>query len=115
MLENRLLNTLNQTHPDLFRNRLRPIDFVHGDILAETGSPITHAIFPRSGLISLVVDLQEGDRIEVAMIGPSGALGCAAVFGARHIGTAFAQLPGRAWAMRVEDLMDIATASDEFR
>src|SRR5947209_18619827 len=76
---------------------------------------MTHAFFPRSGRICLVVELQEGDRIEVAMGGPSGALGCAAVFGARHIGTAFAQLPGRAWAMRVEDLMDIATASDEFR
>jgi CRP-like cAMP-binding protein len=116
MLENRLLSALNQAHPDLLRNRLRPIDFVHGDILAEAGSPISQAIFPRSGLISVVVDLQEGDRIEVAMVGPSGALGAAAVFGAtHHLGTSFAQLPGRAWAMRPEDLIDVAAASAEFR
>ncbi len=116
MLENRFLNALNQAHPDLLRNRLKPVDFAHGDILAEAGSPITQALFPRSGLISVVVDLQEGDRIEVAMVGPRGALGAAAIFGAtHHLGTSFAQLPGRAWAMRTEDLIDIATASGEFR
>ncbi len=116
MLENRLLNVLNQINPDLVRNRLRPVDFVHGDILAEAGSPITQAFFPRSGLISVVVNLQDGDRIEVAMVGPSGALGAATIFGAtHHLGTSFAQLPGRAWAMRAEDLIDVAIASGEFR
>jgi CRP-like cAMP-binding protein len=116
MLENRLLNALNQINPDLLHNRLRPVDFVHGDILAEAGSPITQAFFPRSGLISVVVDLQDGDRIEVAMVGPSGTVGAAAIFGAtHHLGTSFAQLPGRAWAMRAEDLIDVATAFGEFR
>lgn len=116
MLENRILRAVNQSHPDLLRNRLKPIDFVHGDVLAESGSRVDHAIFPRSGLVSVVVDLQEGDRIEVAMVGPSGALGGAAIFGAtHHTGTAFAQLPGRAWEIRAEDLIDIATVSAEFR
>lgn len=116
MYENRLLNALSKSNPDLLRNRLKPIDFVHGDVLAEAGRPIAQAIFPRSGLVSVVVDLQEGDRIEVAMIGPAGALGGGAIFGAtRQLCTAFAQLPGRAWAMRVEDLIDVATASGEFR
>jgi CRP-like cAMP-binding protein len=116
MFDNRLLDSLSQSSPDLLRHGLKPIDFVHGDLLAEAGSPIQHAIFPRSGLISVVVDLQEGDRIEVAMVGPAGALGGAAIFGpAQHMGTAFAQLPGRAWAMRVEDLIDVATAYPEFR
>jgi CRP-like cAMP-binding protein len=116
MLENRILDALSQTSPDVLRNRLKPIDFVHGDLLADSGSPIQHAIFPRSGLISVVVDLQEGERIEVGMVGPYGALGGAAIFGATlYTGTAFAQLPGRAWAMRVDDLIDAATASAEFR
>jgi CRP-like cAMP-binding protein len=116
MFENRLLNTLNQSSPDLLRHRLKPIDFVHGDVLAEAGSPIQQAIFPRSGLISVVVDLQEGERIEVAMVGLHGALGGAAIFGpTHHTATAFAQLPGRAWAMRAEDLIEVAAASAEFR
>jgi CRP-like cAMP-binding protein len=116
MFDNRLLNSLSQTSSDLVRHRLRPVDFVHGDLLAESDIPIRRAIFPRSGLISVVVDLEAGERIEVAMVGSSGAVGGAAIFGpAYHTGTAFAQLPGRAWAMRVEDLIDVAAASPEFR
>ena len=99
MFDNRLLNSLNQSSPDLLRHGLKPIDFVHGDLLAEAGSPIQHAIFPRSGLISVVVDLQEGDRIEVAMVGPAGALGGAAIFGPALIWARplrnFPAVPGR--------------------
>jgi CRP-like cAMP-binding protein len=115
MLENQLLQTLCVSRPDL-SNRLQPIDFVHGDVLAECGAPIRRAIFPRSGLISVVVGLHEGDRIEVAMVGPGGALGGGVIFGAtHHLGSSFAQIPGRAWAMRAEDLFDAADACAQFR
>jgi CRP-like cAMP-binding protein len=116
MFENKLLDALFSSQPDFLRNRLRAIEFVHGDVLGEAGQPIEHVIFPRSGLISVVVDLQEGDRIEVAMVGARGAVGGAAMFGGtHHLGTAFAQLPGRAWQMRADDLMDAGAASPEFR
>jgi CRP-like cAMP-binding protein len=114
--ENRLLDTLSRSQPDVLRNRLKSIDYVHGDLLAEAGTPIEHVIFPRSGLVSMVVDLIDGDRIEVAMIGSAGAIGGGVVFGATHrISTSFAQLPGRAWLMKSADAIDIATASPEFR
>jgi CRP-like cAMP-binding protein len=35
--------------------------------------------------------------------------------GTHHLGTAFAQLPGRGWQMRVDDLIDAGVASLEFR
>jgi CRP-like cAMP-binding protein len=116
MFENQLLDALFRSQPDFLRNRLRAIDFAHGDVVGEAGQPIEHAIFPRSGLISIVVDLQEGDRIEVAMVGARGAVGGAAMFGGtQHLGTAFAQLPGRGWQMRVEYLIDAGVASPDFR
>jgi CRP-like cAMP-binding protein len=77
---------------------------------------IERAIFPRSGLISIVVGLNDGAEVEAAMIGPAGVLGGAAIFGAKqHISTAVAQLPGRAWSVSVRDLTEIASVSAEFR
>lgn len=114
--ENRLLDTLSRSQPDLLRNRLKAIDYVHGDLLGETGAPIEHVIFPRSGLVSMVVDLVDGDRIEVAMVGSGGAIGGGVVFGATHrLCTSFAQLPGRAWLMKSADAVEIANDSLEFR
>jgi CRP-like cAMP-binding protein len=116
MHKNNLLEVLARSQADALRNRLTSIDFVHGDVLAEAGAPIERVIFPRSGLVSLVVDLAEGDRIEAAMVGHDGAVGGAAAFAAtHHMSTAFAQLPGSAWVMKAGDLIDFATASREFR
>jgi CRP-like cAMP-binding protein len=116
VLENQLLDSFARSHPDFLRERLQPVAFAHGDVLAEAGQPIERAIFPRSGLISIVVNLQEGDAIEVAMVGVRGAVGGAVMFGGtHHVGTAFAQVPGRGWQLRREDLIDAGVASPEFR
>ncbi len=116
MYENRLLVSLSRSRPDLLRNRLKAIDFVHGDLLAEVGTPIEHVIFPRSGLVSMVIDLLDGDRIEVAMVGADGAIGGAVVFGATHrLCTSFAQLPGSAWLMKSTDAIEIANENPDFR
>jgi CRP-like cAMP-binding protein len=107
MYGNRLLDALSRSQPEALRSRLTTIDFVHGDLVAEASAGIRRAVFPRSGLISMVVDLKDGDRIEAAMIGYDGAVGGAAAFGASiHLCTAFAQLP---------DLIDLAAADRAFR
>jgi CRP-like cAMP-binding protein len=91
-------------------------DFVHGDLLAEPGYPIQHLVFPRSGLVSLVVETSEGDQIETGIIGSRGVLGGEAVFGAaQNIHTAVAQFSGRAWTLSIENAKEWATASPEFR
>jgi CRP-like cAMP-binding protein len=116
MFENQLLEALFRSQPDFLRNRLKVVDFAHGDILGQAGESIEHVIFPRSGLISIVVELDQGDLIEVAMVGARGAVGGAAMFGAtHHFGTVFAQMPGRGWQMRVDDVIDAGVASPEFR
>jgi CRP-like cAMP-binding protein len=116
MYDNRLLESLSRLQPDALRNRLKPIDFLHGDVLSEAGAPIEHVFFPRSGLISMVVDLADGDRIEVAMIGSRGSVGAGVAFGARnYLATSFAQLPGGAWAMKSADLTEIVDSSPQFR
>jgi len=113
MLENQLLGCIPS---ELLNGRLNALEFMQGDVLAKPGLQIDRVIFPRSGLLSVVVELSDGAQVEAAMIGPAGALGGAAIFGAKqHVSTVVAQLAGRAWAVSVRDLVQIADAAPEFR
>ena len=69
MLRNHLLAALFALHPERFRRLMKPVSFGHGDVLAEAGKPSEHVVFPRSGLISVVVDLEDGSRVEAGMVG----------------------------------------------
>jgi CRP-like cAMP-binding protein len=116
MYDNRILESVHHTRPYLLQSRVKLIHFVHGDPIAERGALIEHLVFPCSGLISMVVELADGDRIEVGMVGVGGAVGGALVFGEeRHLCTSFAQLPGRAWTMRAADAIHIAAEDEHFR
>ena len=116
MLDNHLLENLSGALAADVRRRLTPSDYVSGDILAEPNTPIDSIIFPRSGLISIVVALDSGDQLEVGIIGRRGLLGGSAILGAeRHLNTAVCQLSGAAWSMRLPDAMEVASASAEFR
>jgi CRP-like cAMP-binding protein len=116
MLKNHLLALLSKSHSELLQERLRPIDYVQGDVLATPDAPIEQLLFPRAGLISIVVELEAGDQIETAMIGCRGALGGAAIFGAKcHLDRAVVQLSGSGWSMRSEDARKLADLSAEFR
>jgi CRP-like cAMP-binding protein len=116
MLGNPLLDRIAQSGSRIFADRLEARDFVRGDLLAEPGYPIQHLVFPRSGLISLVVETSEGDQIEAGIIGPRGVLGGEAIFGAvNNIHTAVAQFSGYAWMLSIEKAREWATASPEFR
>jgi CRP-like cAMP-binding protein len=113
MFDNPLLDSVPA---ELLQGRVNTLDFVKGDVLAQPESPIERLIFPRSGLLSVVVELTDGAQIEAAMIGPGGALGGAAMFGAkRHVSTVVAQLSGRAWTLVLPNAFEVADRVPEFR
>jgi len=115
MQHNRILTALVQRHPDV-RSRLTRVDFVHGDLFGRPGEPIQQAVFPVSGMISVVVDLASGDAVEAAMVGSEGLVGGSAAFGAtEHINSSFCQLPGTAYVMPVAELADIANRDEVIR
>ena len=75
----------------------QPLAFAEGDVLGLTGAPLAHALLVRSGLVSIVVELSDGARIEAAMIGKNELLGAGCVFGDRNwLYTAIAQSRGTA-------------------
>ena len=80
-------------------NRLRPhlevMEMPVRKILFETGQPIPHLYFPNSGMISLLIPLEDGALLEVGVVGKEGFAGLAALLGAETAAhTSMVQMPG---------------------
>lgn len=115
MRSNLLLERLIAAKPAL-RNSARPVSYIHGDLLGEFGRQIQNVVFPCSGMISMVVALPDGDRIESAMVGHHGAVGIEAFFGLPyHINTGLAQIPGDGWSLRVADVAQVVENDVDLR
>lgn len=112
---NNFLEYLRQIDPDVTK-RLRPMSFKRSDMLAESGQTITDVCFPVSGMISLVVELRGGGRIEAGTVGYQDVLGGGAAFGqTTHLTGALGQIPGEAMVMSARDLAALAQHSPEAR
>ena len=73
---NLLLASLAQQDWGLFEPYLRPVELTQGQLLFDQGQDVVRTYFPTIGtIVSLVIPLQTGGAIEVAMIGYEGAAG----------------------------------------
>ena len=80
--ENRLLAALPPAEFARLTARMTDITFGHKDLLYRTGAPIDYVYFPRSGVLSAVVVMTDGARVEVAAIGREGMIGASVALGA---------------------------------
>lgn len=97
------------------RDHLSPVTLRAGDVLNVTDDAIDRMIFPSSGLISLFVELNSGDRIEIGRIGRDGALGGAVLFGCnRQINISQVRISGDAWSLGVDRVIGLANESPLF-
>jgi len=96
--QNYILSTVGPDETRELTRASRHITFSHGDILGHDHTPIRDLFFPSSGMVSIVVELEDGECVETAMVGYRGVLGSAAAFGGdEHVGTGFGQIPGEGW------------------
>ena len=72
---NRLLATLSATDFALLRPHFKTVDLVQEAVLVGAGDRLTQVFFPHSGVISLVVSLAAGGRVEVASVGHDSVFG----------------------------------------
>jgi CRP-like cAMP-binding protein len=72
--QNGLLRSLSADDFEALCPHLRTVTLSQSRVLAKVGDPVTHVYLPHSGVISLFVELAQGDRIEVAMIGRDSIL-----------------------------------------
>ncbi len=78
---NRLLAALPRLDQALIAGELERITFEPGQTLKRSGEPVTLAIFPASGVISLVAEPGPGESADVGLVGREDVLGLPALFG----------------------------------
>jgi CRP-like cAMP-binding protein len=113
---NHLLRSLSTDDFDALQPHLQPFELVRETVLVEAGVPLTHVYLPESGIISIVIRLSEGQRIELAMTGRDSIIGAAAAFGeAVSLSEASVLLPGSALMVDVASFRSVADGSAAFR
>ncbi|MEO5734826.1 MAG: Crp/Fnr family transcriptional regulator [Rubrivivax sp.] len=85
-------------------------------VLADPGTPMSHAYFPTDGFISLVTCIEGSPGVEVGMIGCEGMLGAHFALGVSHSPLhAVVQGSGRAWQVSAVALRRELRASAALR
>lgn len=78
LVDNHLLARIAEADRPDFERRLEPIPLPKGHVLYEPGDPLTHVIFPTSGMIALIAVMSDGRATETAIVGREGAIGISA-------------------------------------
>jgi CRP-like cAMP-binding protein len=78
---NRLLAMLPAADFDLLIPELESVALDQDMVLLRTGDPTEHVFFPHSGVISLMVEMANGQTVATALVGREGAIGSISVFG----------------------------------
>ena len=108
-LRNRLLASLPPAAIGELVQHLRPVQFAQEHILYRAGERVARVYFPETGLVSYLVEVAGGDRIEIAMIGHDSVVGIAvALADPVTLNTAIAQTAGQGHALDAGILRDVA-------
>jgi len=92
---NLFLQSLSPTDFELLRPDLRAVQLNHAQVLFDLGGNIENIYFPESGIISLVVPINEGDAVEAGMIGRDGVVGASSgLDGSEALNRAIVQVAG---------------------
>lgn len=99
---NRLLDCLPDDACDRLHGHLQRVPLPAGKVLFES-SARSHVYFPRSGVVSLLYVMDNGDTGEIAMVGNEGAVGVSVVVDSTTTPTrAQVQVPGEAWLLKAD-------------
>ena len=106
LTDNRLLSSL----PPKELNALAPhlaVSFQLGEILFQPGDQIEQIYFPTNSIVSLLTDLEDGNGLEVGLVGCEGLVGVSAFLGGTETKVATVQASGEAMVMKVGRLQEI--------
>jgi CRP-like cAMP-binding protein len=113
---NRFLAALGPADFALLSPYLRNVWLERGAVLHEPGDEIEHVYFPHTGMVSLVVVMQNGASVETATMGRAGVTGVTAALGSRRaVGRAIVQLPGEAARLPADRFKAAANDSKAIR
>ena len=81
-IENRILAALPSLDREQMLAHLEPFSLNHSEVLYETGDPMQYVYFVNSGMVSMVSTTEEGNTLEVGIIGYEGVVGFVVFLGA---------------------------------
>jgi CRP-like cAMP-binding protein len=86
--------------------KLEQVPLIYGENIYQQGENIRYVYFPTSGIISLVVALENSSSLEVGLIGKEGIVGLSVFLGVENSGNrAVVQGAGYAMRMKTEDFL----------
>ena len=104
--QNHLLSALPAAERQRLTALMQRVETKHGDVLFESDAPITSVEFPLYGVVSMVVETDDGEIAEVGTVGNEGMVGVPLVLGVdRARNKAFYQVPGEALRMSSKDFV----------
>ena len=80
-MENRLLAALGGEEYEILKPNLKPVELSFGEILFEPPDIIRSVYFPTSAIISFLMELPDGDSVEVGLVGYEGMAGVDVILG----------------------------------
>ncbi|PSB34357.1 Crp/Fnr family transcriptional regulator [Stenomitos frigidus] len=105
--ENRLLAALPPADHQRLQPHLELMTLPLKQSIYEAGDPITEVYFPRSAIVSLVANLEDGSTMEAGMVGQEGMAGIPALLGGMtKAHRAFVQVAGEAWRLKTTVLQE---------
>jgi CRP-like cAMP-binding protein len=114
--ENRLLAILAPEVLQALTPHFKIREYAQGTVLAVSGDPVIEVYFPYSGIVSLVVELKEGDMVEAAMVGRDGVVNAASALDGRvSLNKAIVQMSAFVAAIPVPIIVTIADQYRDFR
>jgi CRP-like cAMP-binding protein len=78
---NRLLAALPDAEWHRWLPQLEPVDMALGQVIYESASPLTHAYFPTTAIVSMLYVMNNGASAEIAVVGWEGMLGISLFMG----------------------------------
>ena len=104
--ENRLLAALPADDYERLLPDLTRVPLALGAALYESASPLRHAYFPVSGLVSLLYTMEDGHTAEIALVGNDGCVGVMLLLGggATTPSRGVVQIAGQAYRIDAERL-----------
>jgi len=113
--DNRILARASPVDLEDLRPQLRVAELKQGTVIAESRSRISRVYSPHGGIISCVVELENGWAIETGMIGKDGVFGAAQALDSKvSLHKVVVQVPCVASVVNADHLKAVAQSSSDF-
>src|SRR5438874_732943 len=105
VVRNRILLSMSDHEYAIIAPHLQLIEMSHHQSLHESEDGLAYGYFPNSGLISLVIEINDGRSVEVGIVGREGFVGAPLAAGLERTPyRAIAQAPGATFRVKAEVL-----------